>query len=109
MRVGLIQMTSSDDPSENLLTVSTMIKDAAAGGADFVLTPEVTNCLSASRRRQEEVLVAEAEDQTLAMLRGEAALRKVWLLIGSLALKADDDPRLLLQIFCNNMVGPTFF
>ena len=32
----------------------------------FVLTPEVTNCVSASRTRQNEVLRREDEDETLA-------------------------------------------
>jgi predicted amidohydrolase len=99
MRVALIQTTSSDDPSENLSTVSEMIEEAAAGGARFVLTPEVTNCLSASRARQEEVLAHEAEDITLAGLREVAAARDIWLLIGSLALKGEADARFVNRSF----------
>jgi hypothetical protein len=49
-------------------------------GAEFVLTPEVTNCVSLSRTRQLEVLhLAEEEDPTLADLRAAAELG-VWLL-----------------------------
>lgn len=99
MRVGLVQMTSSDDPGENLQVVSNLIGEAAKGGAKFVLTPEVTNCVSTSRRHQNEVLAHEAEDRTLTMLQGEAAHRKIWLLIGSLALKGEADDRFVNRSF----------
>ena len=99
MRVGLVQLTSSDDPKENLLTVSNFVAEAARGGADFVLTPEVTNCVSASRKRQSEVLATEDQDVTLAMLQSEAARHGIWLLIGSLALKARDDARFVNRSF----------
>lgn len=88
-RAALLQLTSSDDPGENLSRVAREVRAAAADGADFVLTPEVTNCVSASRTRQHEVLRPEREDATLAGLREEAARAGIWLLVGSLALKSD--------------------
>lgn len=99
MRVGLVQMTSSDDPSENLVSVTGLIDEAAAGGARFVLTPEVTNCVSASRTRQNEVLSRETDDPVLAALQHVARTRQLWLLIGSLALKSDDDDRFVNRSF----------
>lgn len=99
MRVALIQMNSSDDPSENLRDADRLINEAADGGATFVLTPEVTNCVSASRTRQNEVLRPEAEDETLAALRSAARRRAIWLLIGSLALKSDTDTRFANRSF----------
>ncbi|CUH79589.1 N-carbamoyl-D-amino acid hydrolase [Tritonibacter multivorans] len=67
-----------------------MMAEAAAGGAGFVLTPEVTNCLSTSRSHQQDVLCLEEDDPTLAGLRDTAARLGVWLSIGSLALKTRD-------------------
>jgi len=90
MRIALIQLTSSDEPAANLVQTRDLIRQAAAGGAVLALTPEVTNCVSASRSRQRAVLCHEAEDPTLAALREEAARLGLWLLIGSLALKTDD-------------------
>lgn len=90
MRVALLQMTSSDDPAENLATVEVMLAEAVAGGAGFVLTPEVTNCLSTSRRHQQAVLHLEEDDPTLAAMRSAAARHGVWLLLGSLAVKTND-------------------
>jgi predicted amidohydrolase len=89
MRSALLQLCSSDDPGENLATVRAMLREAKAGGADFALTPEVTNCLSSSRALQERVLSPEETDPVLAGLREEAAALGLWLLIGSLALKEE--------------------
>ena len=90
MRAALVQMTATDAPETNLALAGAALDAAAADGAGFVLTPEVTNCVSASRARQVEVLRPEASDPVLAGLRDRAAKRGVWLLIGSLALKTDD-------------------
>jgi predicted amidohydrolase len=60
---------------------------AHAGGANFILTPEMTNALSSSRAHHRAVFAQGQADLTLANLREEAAHLKVWLLIGSLGLK----------------------
>ncbi len=90
MRAALLQLNSSDDPAENLQVVLKRLRGAVAEGAGFILTPEVTNCVSASRTHQQSVLQLEEDDITLAALRAEAAALGVWILIGSLGLKTDD-------------------
>ncbi|WP_299349044.1 carbon-nitrogen hydrolase family protein [uncultured Shimia sp.] len=90
MRAALLQITSSDDPSENLETVREMLREAVKNGAGFVLTPEVTNIVSMSRTHQNTVLHLEADDPTLSALQDEARALGIWLLIGSLALKTHD-------------------
>lgn len=89
-RVALVQLNVSDDPAQNLPITLAFIREAVAAGAEFVLTPEVTNCLSSSRARQNEVLQTQTTDQTLIALRQAAKDHGIWLLIGSLALKTDD-------------------
>ncbi|MEL7026125.1 MAG: carbon-nitrogen hydrolase family protein [Pseudomonadota bacterium] len=91
MRAALIQLNSSDDPAANLPAVMSALKTAADGGADWALTPEVTNCVSASRSRQREVLRTEADDAMLAAVQTAAAELKLNVLIGSLALKSADE------------------
>ncbi|MCA8883930.1 MAG: carbon-nitrogen hydrolase family protein [Rhodobacteraceae bacterium] len=106
MRCALVQMTSSDQPSENLAAARAFVAAAAADGAGFVLTPEVTNCMSASRRHMHDVLRPEADDPVLAGLSDAAAAAGVWLLIGSLALKPDPgapDERFANRSF---LIGP---
>jgi predicted amidohydrolase len=90
MRTALLQLTSSDRPEENLATIRAMMGQAAGDGADLILTPEVSNCVSASRSHQQAVLAPEESDPVLAGLREEAARLGVWLLIGSLALQTRD-------------------
>lgn len=90
MKAALLQLNSGDDPVSNLARTVDMVAQAAGQGAGFVLTPEVTNCVSQDRAHQTRVLQHESDDITLAGLR-EAAIRYgVWLSIGSLALKTDD-------------------
>ena len=90
MRIALLQLSVSDDPVANLAQTRAYVREAAQGGAQFVLTPEVTNCLSASRTLQEQVLQLQEDDITLAALRADAQELGIWLLIGSLALKTGD-------------------
>lgn len=90
MRTALIQLNSSDDPAHNLDATAHLIEAAAADGAQFVLTPEVTNCVSGDRAHQSRVLLHEQDDPTLAGLRDRAARHGIWLLVGSLALKTRD-------------------
>ena len=100
MRAGLVQLTVGDDPAANLGPTLASVREAAAGGASLVLTPECTNMLSSSRDHQRRVLAREEDDPTLRALRAEAAERSIWLLIGSLCLlTADADGRFANRSF----------
>ncbi len=90
MRTGLIQLTVTDDPAANLPVTVGYIRQAVAGGAGFVLTPELTNGLSSSRAHQRSVFRHEEDDPTLAALRAEAKAAGIWLLVGSLGLLTHD-------------------
>ncbi|WP_290688914.1 MULTISPECIES: carbon-nitrogen hydrolase family protein [unclassified Haematobacter] len=90
MRAALVQLNVTDLPEENLPGTLALIDQAVAGGAEFVLTPEVTNCISTDRAHQRAVLRHEEDDPTLAALRARARDHGVWLLIGSLALLTHD-------------------
>jgi len=90
LRAALIQLNSSDDPEANLADTERLIRQAAAEGAQLLLTPEVTNIVSTSRKVQNERLALEQDDATLARLREVTAELGVWLSLGSLALKSGD-------------------
>ena len=99
MKTALLQLTSSDDPAQNLATVAVMIADAVAMGASFVCTPEVTNCVSMDRAHQRRVLQHQDDDLTLAGLRAAAQKHGIWLSIGSLALKGGEGDRFVNRSF----------
>ncbi len=104
MRAGLVQLSVSDDPAANLPVTLGFVREAAAKGAEFILTPELTNGLSSSRMHQRAAFHGEAEDLTLAALRAEAKALGVWLLIGSLGLVTTDaDGRFANRSF---LIGP---
>lgn len=104
MKAALLQLNVGDDPAANLVQTTTLLRAAVDAGAQFVLTPEVTNCVSMNRDRQQAVLQDESADITLAGLRAEAAAHRIWLLIGSLAVKTDDrDGRFANRQF---LIGP---
>lgn len=104
MKIALLQLTSGDDPAANLVQLQPMVEQAAQSGARLVLTPEVTNCVSLSRSRQNAVLQQEDDDVTLATLRDQAKALGIWLSIGSLALKTSDaDVRFANRSF---IIGP---
>ncbi|MDQ2090391.1 carbon-nitrogen hydrolase family protein [Marimonas arenosa] len=90
VRAALIQMTSVEDPGENLADLKAHLHTAHAGGAQFALSPEVTNCISGSRTHQRAVLHHQEDDPTLAAVRQEAEALGLWVLIGSLGLLTHD-------------------
>ena len=89
MRAALLQLTSSDEPAENLATLRRMLAEAAAGGAEIACTPEVTNMV-APRERLLARAVPEDEDPVLEGVRDEAALHGLWVAAGSLAVRLPD-------------------
>ncbi|MFT6676622.1 MAG: putative amidohydrolase [Sulfitobacter sp.] len=104
MKAAVLQLNVTDDPAANLPVTVGLLRDAVAQGAEFVLTPEVTNCVSTSRSYQQDVLQSQEADQTLKALREEAANAGIWLLIGSLGIKTDDpDGRFANRSF---LIGP---
>ncbi len=104
MRAGLVQLSVGDDPAENLPVTLSHIRAAVAGGAEFVLTPECTNALSANRDHQRSILNYEENDPSLAALRDQAATSGVWLLAGSIGvLTHDADGRFANRSF---LIGP---
>jgi predicted amidohydrolase len=90
-RVGLIQMRSARSPRANLDAASTLIREAKNAGADYVLTPEMTNIMETSRERQFSEIQTEEEDVSLAEFRGLARGLSLYVHVGSLAIKVSPD------------------
>ena len=99
MKVAALQLCASDDPTANLDMTLPMVQQAAEMGAQFIATPEVTNCVSSSRRHQNDVLSLQERDETLAELRAAANQFGVWISVGSLALKLPDEDRFTNRSF----------
>jgi predicted amidohydrolase len=89
-KAGLIQMRSGLDPKINLAAALAAIEEAKRAGADYVLTPEMTNII-AKRERLMATIAEEELDPTLAALRDAARKLSIYVHIGSLAVKAAPD------------------
>lgn len=84
---AMVQMRTSLLPEPSLEQGTKLIRDAAAAGADYVLTPEVSNMMQLNRKALFEHLQAEEDDRSLKAYRALAAELKIHLHIGSLALR----------------------
>ena len=89
IRAALIQMRSGRDMARNLADAAGMIREAAAQGARFVSTPEMTNILEPDRPRLYALAKPEAEDESVRGFQALAEELGIWLNIGSLALKGE--------------------
>ena len=68
-----------------------MIGEAKAAGAEYVLTPEMTNIMEVKRERLFSNIVMEEADTSLATLRELARKLGITIHIGSLAIKLTPD------------------
>lgn len=92
LRIALAQMCSGIDPDENAEQLRSFIAEAAAGDATMVFTPEMSGLLDRDRSRASSVIKTEHDDRVLATVRSEAKKQRIWVQLGSLAIKTSDDP-----------------
>ena len=84
---ALVQMRSGLSPQANLDAALRLIEEAKSGGADYVLTPEMTNILEIKRERLFAAIAPEEDDASLAAFRELARKLGIFLHVGSLAIK----------------------
>jgi deaminated glutathione amidase len=89
--VALVQMRSGLTPATNLADALKLIGEAKSAGADYVLTPEMTNIMDLKRERLFANLVTEDADVSLVSFREVARKLKLHLHVGSLALKVSPE------------------
>jgi predicted amidohydrolase len=85
---AMIQMRSGLLPEPNLDQGARLIREAAARGASFIQTPEVSNIMQTDRAALFEHLRSEDDDRSLAAYRDLARELRIHLNVGSLALRA---------------------
>ncbi len=81
--IALIQTRTPATADAALAHVEPLIREAAAGGARLILTPEGTNLLEQRRDRRAAAITDEDQDVAVLGLRHLAAELGVWLLVGS--------------------------
>lgn len=85
--VACVQTSSARDVEENIRTVGALVRDARARGADVIMLPETVGMIEPIAELRLKKAVPEEKDKALRAFRDIAAELKVWLLIGSLAVR----------------------
>lgn len=89
MKIAVLQMTAGIDPADNARTLVQAVRDAKAGGAEMLFTPEMSNLIDRNRARAADTIRSEGEDPVLAEVRTAAAEHGLWVHLGSLAVRGD--------------------
>jgi predicted amidohydrolase len=90
MKVALIQTRTPATHAAALTHVLPLVREAAAGGAKFIATPEGTNILQKDRGQLLPQLKSLDDDVVVRGLRQAAKDAGVWLLIGSALVLRED-------------------
>ncbi len=102
--VALYQAQSGIDPAANAERLAVAVRDAAAGGAAMLFTPEMSGLLDRDSQRAAKNVRTEDDDSVLAAVREAARASQIWVHIGSLAL-LDGEGRLVNRGFVIDSTG----
>lgn len=89
-KAAAIQMCSGVDPVRNVESMSRLVRDAAARGASYVQTPEMTGAVQKDRPGLMAVLRDEENDLIVKAAADLSRELGIHLHIGSTAIKLDD-------------------
>jgi len=90
LKVGLVQTRTPAAQDAALAHAIPLVREAAAGGASLIVTPECSNIMQRDRARLFAVLAPAAADPFVTGMSALARELSVWLLIGSALVKRDD-------------------
>jgi deaminated glutathione amidase len=90
VRIACLQTNSGNDFDANLATLRAMTREAAASGANFVLSAEYALMMDGSGRIMRERALEESGEPALSALCALSRELGVWQLAGSLTLMSED-------------------
>ena len=90
LRVGLIQTRTPATHAAALAHVAPLVREAAAQGATFIVTPEGTNILQRDKQALLPQLTLLGDDPVVQGLQALAAELSVAILVGSALVKRED-------------------
>jgi deaminated glutathione amidase len=89
-KIALFQSNTGIDPDANARALVDAIDEAASGGAEMLFTPEMSGLLDRDSARAAKNIRSEDEDLVLAACREAAKRNRMWLDIGSLAVRVEN-------------------
>src|SRR5258708_34308212 len=103
-KAGLIQTNVSNDMAENAGFVREQARLARDAGADFVMTPENTGLIGASRAETLEKAQTEESHAMLAACRASARETGAWFLLGSIHVRVPGEEQIRNRSY---LIGPS--
>lgn len=85
-----IQMRSGTDPDGNIVAMEAMVREAAAAGARYIQTPEMTGAVQRDRKALFAVLKGQDDDLVAARAAQLAGELGIFLHVGSTAIAVAD-------------------
>jgi len=89
-KAAAVQMCSGVDPARNAVSMVRLVREAAAQGATYVQTPEMTGMLQRDRAAAKAVLRGEADDIIVRTASELASELGIHMHVGSTAIALDD-------------------
>jgi predicted amidohydrolase len=90
MKVGLIQTRTPATIQAALDHTLPLVREAAASGAELIITPECSNAVERNREKLLPQLSALADDPFVRGMQAEARAQGVWILVGSALVRRED-------------------
>lgn len=90
VRIAALQMNSGTQPEPNLDALERLATEAAAQGATYALTPEVSIVFAENREGLRQVAGPWDNNPAITRVAGIARKTKLWLHLGSLAVALPD-------------------
>ena len=90
VKIAALQMCSGTDPVRNVETMRRLVREAAAKGAVYIQTPEMTGALQRDRAGLKAILKSEADDPVVAAAAALAAELGIHVHVGSTAIALAD-------------------
>ncbi len=89
LKVALVQITAGTDLVQNAAINRSFLEQAVAGGAAFILFPEVCNMIESDRAACRAKAKPGLDDETLRALQEGARVHGVWVLVGSIVVQSE--------------------
>lgn len=90
MQIACIQMTSAQDPADNLPVIEARLRKAAAAGASLIALPETCVFMERGRKAMQARLTPQRDNPHLKQIAALTAELGVHVLIGSMVLASDE-------------------
>lgn len=104
MKLGLVQMTSTNTHDGNIQTAETLVAEAAQKGCDLIAFPEVAGLMNSRIEAARADIKTEAEDPYIRACQDLARAHEIWIHTGSTPVIQDGETRFFNH---SNMIDAT--